>query len=311
MAEPNDDDVATDAGGDNGGGGGDENEDDLQSRADSDSDTMREQEGDDPVAEGEEVPPPRPVPSEAKAGSTKFYTICLALEKVWQNKKWDDLQKLRAILPPKYLVWLDTPSEGSDRPESIFPIFRLLIPDKDGSRQFQMAENNLAKLYAGALELSSSSRKYQKLFHFTDRDVVARSEGLGDISVVVQHVVGTTKIKQTASGFTVGAINQALDKFAMLQQQARSMKSNHDWNKVDVSGSGKKTKKAPTLLELRIQWLQRLNADTPECPGLSPLEHKWLVRIILRKMEFRVVRAYLPACRVFTLVVGLKNLMQP
>lgn len=267
---------------------GDQNDNELQNRED--SDTLQEQE-EDPVAEGDEQPPPKPVPSEAKASSIKFYTICFALEKVWRNKKWSDLEKLRTLLPPKFLDWLNTPSEGSDRPESIFPIYRLLIPDKDVSRQLQMAEHYLAKTYAGALELSNTSRKCQKLFHYTDSDLVATREGQGDFSIVVQHVVGTTKVEHVASGFTIGAINNALDKLALLKQHATSRKSNHDWNKVDGGGSGKKKRKPPTLPELRIQWLKRLNEDTPECPGLSPLEHKWLVRIILRKLEFGVVRA--------------------
>ena len=272
----------------------------LNGEDDSDSDTIRLHD-EDPVAEGEEPPPPKPEPSQVKASSIKFYTICQAVEKVWEagikNKKWSDDQKLCTILPPAFLKGLDTPSKDGDRPESIFPIFRLLMPDKDGSRQFQMAEKILAAIYAGALELSQTSLKYKKLLFYTDRDVVrTKSEGQGDFSVVVQHVVGTTKVKDKrsgflCSGFTVDQINQALNELASLPGRARSIASNHDWKQTSEGGSGKKTKKAPTLKELRIQWLKRLNADTPRCPGLFPLEHKWLVRVLLRKLQFNVVRS--------------------
>jgi DNA ligase N terminus len=136
------------------------------------------------------------------------------------------------------------------------------------------------------------------LVHFTDRDVVrTKAEGQGDFSVVVQHVVGTTKVKdKKGSGYTVGMINQALDDLASLQGKARSAKSNHDWkqsssDEAGGGGSAKKKKKKPlTLKELRILWLKRLNEGTPVCPGLSPLEHKWLVRILLKKLQFGLVR---------------------
>jgi DNA ligase N terminus len=247
---------------------------------------------DDPVAEGETPAAPKPEPSEDRASSTKFHTICTAMEKVWEagvkHKKWSDLQKMWTILPPKYLEWLRVPMEGSDRPESIFPIFRLLMPDKDGSRQFQMAESTLGMLYGSALGLSNQSHKFKMLLHFTDRDVVRRKEdGQGDFSVVVQRVIETTKLDR-ASGYTIGDINKALDALSSLPAKVRSARSNHDWRSSDKNSP--KKKKKPTLKEFRIQWLRRLNEGTPVCPGLSALEHKWLVRILLKKLQFGVVR---------------------
>lgn len=284
-------------------------EENIDDEDDKDDDGEEEEDGvleeasdtvdDDPVAEGEEHRMPKPEPSEEKANSTKFYTLCLAMEQVWEasvkNKKWSDLQKLWKILPPKVLSWLSEPIEGSNRPESVFPIMRLLLPDKDGSRQFQLAESTLGLLYGGALGLSQQSHKLQMLLHFTDRNIVrTQADGRGDFSVVVQRVVETTKAKGRASGYTVGAMNAALDVLASLPGKLRSIKSNHDWRPTSSEQSGRvvgKKSKGPTLKDLRIQWLKRLNEGTDTCHGLSPLEHKWLVRILLKKLQFGLVSA--------------------
>jgi DNA ligase N terminus len=249
---------------------------------------------DDPVAEGDEPPPPRLEPSEQKASSMKFHTLCVALETVWnagvQKKNWSDVQKLWKILPPKFLQWLDTPSDDG-RPESIFPILRLLLPEKDGSRQFQMAESTLGVMYGTALGFSVQSNKYGMLLRYSDPNSgLTKAQGLGDFSIVVQTVVGFTKVSSpnNGSGYTVGRINEALDLLASLPGKARQLKSNHDWKK--DGDDGKPKAKAPTLKTLRARWLRQLNEGSTNCTGLSPLEHKWLVRIMLKKLQFGLVR---------------------
>jgi DNA ligase N terminus len=250
---------------------------------------------DDPVAEGDEPPPPRFEPSEEKASSMKFHTLCVALETVWnagvQKKNWSDAQKLWKILPPKFLQWLDTPSEDG-RPESIFPILRLLLPEKDGSRQIQMAESTLGVMYGTALGFSVQSNKYRMLLRYSDPNSgLTKAQGLGDFSIVVQTVVGFTKVNSpnSGSGYTVGRINEALDLLASLPGKARQLKSNHDWKR-DVNG--KPPAKPPTLKTLRARWLRQLNEGSANGAGLSPLEHKWLVRILLKKLQFGLVCLY-------------------
>jgi DNA ligase N terminus len=292
----------------------DVNEDDLpydiatNELHDEEVDNFRE--FDDPVAEGDEPPKPKLEPSEQKASSMKFFTLCVALEAVWkagvQKKKWSDVQKLWKVLPPKFLHWLDTPSNDDDgRPESIFPILRLLLPEKDGSRQFQMAESTLGVMYGSALAFAVQSNKYRMLLHYSDPNSgLTKAQGLGDFSTVVQTVVGSTKINDpNGSGYTVGRINEALDVLASLPGKARHLKSNHDWkNEKDRNSihnvvgnraqNQKSNNKAPTLKTLRVQWLRQLNEGNINCSGLSPLEHKWLVRILLKKMQFGLVRTY-------------------
>jgi hypothetical protein len=245
---------------------------------------------DEPVGEGEEPPRPKPEPSYAKANAIKFYTFCSGLEAVWQathrtknktKKGPSDEEKLKKILPPKVLAYLDTPSEGSDKPESIFPIFRLLMPDRDSSRQFRVAEKKLAVMYAGVLGLSKNSDRYKMLLDYNDPKLAGKSAG--DFPSVVLNVVGKTKIAVRGSDLTIGDINAALDEFVALYLKTR-MTSHHE-----IQSSKAKSKK-PKLQDLRMNWLQNLNHDAPGRRGLSALEHKWLVCILTNQMRIGLVR---------------------
>jgi hypothetical protein len=195
-----------------------------------------------------------------------------------------------------------------------------------------MAESTISVMYGNALGLSNApkSTKYQMLLNYTDPNYVTSvHDGLGDLSLVVQTVVATTKTSHPST-YTIGQINQALDVLSSLPAKAKQMKSNHDWKQQQQqqqpqqsSSSSPNPKKSISkkpknisIKELRIQWLRQLNDGTfrgsstnnnnnnnnnnsnsnpPTAMdgmnhGLSPLEHKWLVRILLRKMQFGLVR---------------------
>ncbi len=122
---------------------------------------------DEPLAEGEQEAKIKYVVSEDIASATTFYKFCVALEAVWSAKvvhhrskrnnkskpPWSDAQKLWKLLPPKFLQHLQDSSTNDDTADtttdahhqttvqSIFPILRLLLPEKDGSRQFQMVRD--------------------------------------------------------------------------------------------------------------------------------------------------------------------------
>jgi hypothetical protein len=246
-------------------------------------------------------------PSYEKANSVKFHTICMGLENVWQNvhshttenrqqrtkikskkKSWSTEQKLATILPPKFLAHLA--STTSQRPESLFPILRLLMPERDGTRgNMNLKEPSIAVLYAAALDLAKNSTRYNKLMKWNDFAFVTEQQGQGDLSCVVQYVVGETKIHGKPSGFTVGHINHELDVLAQIKKSQK--KSNHDFRSQNQTSTNNRQKNGSiTIREQRIAWLRRMNQDTPDRKGLSPLEHKWLVRIILGKMRIGVVR---------------------
>jgi len=248
------------------------------------SDSVDERADEEPVAEGEEPPPPKPEPSYAKANSVKFYQICSGLEAVWQASnrskkklKCPEEDKLKKILPVKVLKWLDEPSEGSDRPESVFPIYRLLLPERDSSRQFNVKEKIIAQLYAGLLGLSKTSIRYKKLFDYGDPKLAGRNSG--DFPAVVEEVVGQSKVSRKGSDFTVGDINKALDDFVALRA---------------LSSSKGDKKNQPKLQDLRGNWLEQLNKDAPGRMGLSALENKWLVRILTKNMRIGLVSCLFP-----------------
>ena len=197
---------------------------------------------DEPVGEGEGPPPPKPEPSYALANAYKFYTFCMRLEFVWQKmhglskplfksqkqKDLSDEDKLGRILPKEYLEQFDAHSKCSDKPESIFPIFRLLMPDRDSSRQCNVKESTIARMYADAFGLWENSDRYKMLVNYRD-DRFARNSA-GDFPSVVMKVVAPTKLgkrEDHKADWTVGDINAALDEFDLLSQKTR-MASNHE-----------------------------------------------------------------------------------
>ena len=88
----------------------------------------------------------------------------------------------------------------------------------------------------------------------------------------------------------MGDINKALDDFVALKTESSS--SYHEFK----SQSDKKKQKPPKLIDLQIDWLQQLNKDVPGRMGLSPLEHKWLVRMLTKNMRIGVVRLFVCCC---------------
>ena len=102
-------------------------------------------------------------------------------------------------------------------------------------------------------------------------------------------------------GLSIGELNKLLDELVSLPRKARDAKSNHDWrnknstnndNNVNNNNNNNNNttvnKKPPTLNSLRADWLRRINTDTTRRLGLSPLEHKWLVRILLNRLHVGV-----------------------
>ena len=98
----------------------------------------------------------------------------------------------------------------------------------------------------------------------------------GDLSVIVEYVLKQRENNEP-SKVTVGIINKLLDDLAGLKH--RTIHHNHAWR--DAGGGSAVPSQKKNLNEAREKWLIKVKDK-----GLSPLEHKWLVRIILRKPEF-------------------------
>lgn len=208
-------------------------------------------------------------PDYDKANSLSFYMICSRMETLWKTKQGKkripEAEKKKYILPPPLLKEMES--------QSVFPWFRLLMPDIDGARSTNVKEKKIAQAYCDAEGFAKGTKNYEMLYGFTDPQKVP-SNTAGDLSLVVEHVM-EKRIPKKKSDVTVGQINHLLDELVSLRLRKRH--HNHAWRE-NFSGN-KKSKKTETAL--RERWLRKVISK-----GLSPLEHKWLVRILLKKMEF-------------------------
>jgi ATP-dependent DNA ligase len=215
-------------------------------------------------------------PDYDKANSLSFALVCKRMEQLWQLKrkrgrKVSDLEKKKYLLPATLLKAME--------PQSVFPLFRLLLPDIDNARNTNMKEKLIAQCYCSALGISKGTTTYEMLYGFTDPQKVPHTMA-GDLSLVVQHVL-EQRIPTKPSKVTLGQINQLLDDLATLGKQSRRSHT-HEWRDSQNQQTTKKAKKKESLVTLREEWMR----SKVMSKGLSPLEHKWMVRILLQKPEF-------------------------
>ena len=291
----------------------DDNDNDNVSLNDQDPDA----EGDDTLLEEREgssehdTHPVTVEPSFALANSASFYKLCWRMEQLWKLKtqththkkrkrRVTEIDKLQLLLPPKLLQQFGSQaqaqaqapqSSNSSPPQSIFPLLRLLCPEFDGSRSFGLQESKLAKLYSQAMALPKPIA--QQLVHFTNAQVVGTTH-VGDFSSVLYSIL-QSRLRNVPSQVTIGDMNARLDELAGIRTSVR--KSNHDWRQQRPTNSdttssstthkppSKKQKKGPTETELRVQWLLKLCNGGGGRWTLSPLEHKWMIRIILGRVQ--------------------------
>jgi DNA ligase N terminus len=281
----------------------DNNNDDsphLSDDADDDDDEIDNNNNnvDEEAAEGEQPIAPRLEPSEARINRLYFRDICMRLEMISgvKGRKRSDEEKLDHLIPAKMLQALDQASrEPGARPESLFPLYRLLLPDMD-TRRFNMGEGKLADMYVTTLMLAPTSAKAKMLYNYADPQFVSKAQGQSDLSSVIQYVVqdhkgipANAKQKQmVGSDWTIGEINQMLNEFVQLPLRHKKAKDVM-LRKYAASPQTKKPK-VRTLRDIQSDWLRTLYNDG-EKKGLSPIEHKWLARILLKKqMKFGLVR---------------------
>jgi hypothetical protein len=116
------------------------------------------------------------------------------------------------------------------------------------------------------------------LRHYQDPSKVPKDGIAGDLSLVVEYILQRRSSKQYSS-LNIGEMNELLDELADLRgnQSRGRAHHNHGWRE----SQHKEKKKKTSIAELRAKWLKKVIDK-----GLSPLEHKWLTRILLKKMEF-------------------------
>lgn len=213
-------------------------------------------------------------PDCTKANAIGFYALCNRLEKLWQhrNRKTNRQSKDQVFL----LLIDDSLRRHLQPPASWFPLLRLVLPDVDTSRPHTgMKEKTIAMAWGEAFDLTPGSQPFQRLLNFTDPAHFSASGGHSDLSLAVQEVV-EPRDGTKASKVKLQHINELLDELVAIK--GGPMRGNHDWRDGGLPGS--KKKKGPPIKQRRREWVQKLRSR-----NLSALEHKWIVRILLQKME--------------------------
>ena len=290
---------------DNNGNNDDDDDDDGDSEPDDaelcynddDNDNNNQNNDDDSVDPAPEVTGIAREPRDKLANKLSFYKICAVLDflATTQGQKKSKQEKLNLLLPAPLLQKFHTKSEKT--PESMFPLLRLLMQDKDSSRTFSTKEKSLATAYAGALGFDKTSPKSIMLHHWTDPIKLSsihsdKEKVAGDFSLVVEKVL-TGRVSKTPSAATVGDINRLLDRLSHQLDKARQTKSGQNWPSASQSHSQSQfassqqqqpprkrkhnPKKKRNHRQIREDFVKALTEELK----LSPMEHKWVVRIVL------------------------------
>ena len=226
--------------------------------------TDKESEAKDPILNFE--------PDYTKIDAISFFVLCNRLEKMLQqrNRKTNRQSKDQV-----FTLLIDDSLRKHLKDSSWFPLLRLVMPDVDTSRPHTgMKERNIAMAWGEAFDLTQGSRPFERLLNFSDPTHFGQQQsGASDLSLAVYEIV-EPRDGSKGSKLKIKHINELLDELVALK--GGTQRGNHDWR--DDAGGGKK--KGPPLKQKRRDWVKQLRDKK-----LSALEHKWIVRILLQKME--------------------------
>ncbi|RLN87661.1 hypothetical protein BBJ28_00001135 [Nothophytophthora sp. Chile5] len=169
-----------------------------------------------------------------------FAGLCRMLDAVERTPKSD--AKLRLLFSDALRAQLG----GSD----LYPLMRLVLPQLDRERTYNLKEKKIAKIYADVLGMSSASKDAQKLEHFNDPKVV-ESKSVGDFAAVLYEVLRYRSLAgNTKREHTLQDVNELLDALV----------------RADSNASRKKV-------------VMRLATEFPAN------EQKWVVRVVLKDLK--------------------------
>lgn len=185
-----------------------------------------------------------PAPTAAGTGGAdalSFAGCCRMLENVEKTPKSD--AKLR-------LVFSNTLRRELGADVDMYPLLRLLLPQLDRERGYNLREKKLARVYADVLGLAPESRDARKLELFNDPTVV-QTKAVGDFAAVLHDVLVFRSLAGAAKHqHTVGSVNAVLNQLA-------------------TADSAPERKKV----------FMRLATEFPAS------EQKWIVRIVLKDLK--------------------------
>lgn len=181
-----------------------------------------------------------PTDSAAAANVLSFVGCCRMLETVEKTSKND--AKLRLVFSNTLRQELG----GGD----MYPLLRLLLPQLDRERTYNLKEKKIAKIYIDVLGMVSESRDAQKLEHFNDPTVV-QSKAVGDFAAVLYDIlIYRSLVGNKKHQHTVGVVNELLDQLVKAEDNAA-----------------------------RKRVFMRLATE------FSATEQKWIVRILLKDLK--------------------------
>ncbi|GMH64616.1 hypothetical protein TL16_g04005 [Triparma laevis f. inornata] len=239
-----------------------------------------------------------------KANQLKFSDLIERLEAVELNRTHipskDEL--LRYILPVE--LWNHLKPGGS-----AFPYLRLLMPQIDNGRpgHYGMKEAQIADMWGAAMGLDSESEDQQRLKCYKDPTKTGFS-AKGNLANAIQDEL-KKRNSEAWSSISLETVNAILDELCYINKNLEfptgstrphtSSGVGLDVSSYDVARQSKNTQvggkekpkqpknpyvkepRKPSRKERRIKWCRELS----EKYGLSPVEQKWLVRVIMGKLE--------------------------
>ena len=230
------------------------------------------------LLEDKEETEPDPIldfePDCTKTEAISFHILCTRLEKMWQQRHRKTNRQSNDDI---FSLLIDDSLRSYLKDSSWFPLLRLVLPDVDTSRPHTgMKERTIAMAWGEAFDLTPGSQPFERLLQYQDPAYFGRSANyaVSDLSVAVQEIVEPRDGIQ-GSKLNLKQMNDLLDELVALKG-GPMRHSNHDWRD---SSTGTKSK-GPLLKQRRRDWVRTLRAKK-----LSALEHKWVVRILLQKME--------------------------
>ncbi|CAB9499454.1 DNA ligase 4 [Seminavis robusta] len=262
----------------------------------SDEDAMLQDPDDDDNKSIESAPDPditglTKEPSYDFANKQDFRMLCKRLEyldlamKNKHKKPMTKVQKLEMLLPSKSMKKMKN--------ESLFPIFRLLMPNMDSSRKCITKEKSIAMAYCEALNFQKKSDKYEALYYYTDPIKLEKAKKgwgqlAGDLSRVVEAVMDD-RVKAGQKTVTIGKINQLFDD---LEASLTGMKDGafNSRNPDNWRGASQSQSQSLATTQARKDKLSQKTVRTKFVKKLMELkisarEHKWIVRMLLEHIK--------------------------
>mmetsp|Transcript_7253 Transcript_7253/g.11900 ORF Transcript_7253/g.11900 Transcript_7253/m.11900 type:complete len:1401 (+) Transcript_7253:1066-5268(+) len=220
-------------------------------------------------------------PDYTKANSISFKMVCDRLEQLWiqrsgkGKRKVTKQEKLAYLMPKTLLKFL----EGG----SPYPYLRLIMPASDSTRPHTgLKEAKIIQTYKQAMNLPRDGKSAKSMDQWRDSNMTGK-QAAGDISLVIENVL-KERMPCSGSKLTVGEINEWLDVVALVtktrfnmptEEVAEKSKWRRDLEKAIAGGRANEKRQ-----DKHVRLIERLMNK-----NFSPLEHKWIVRLLLQHIH--------------------------